>query len=94
MAEFDVVIRNGRVVDGFVAAVRFEMALGNVSELVAVMHQHVVPGLVFRWTAQCNLPVPFLAALETGIDIDNDAAVVEFPVMDELSNEKQRLCLW
>jgi hypothetical protein len=55
------------------------------------VYQYVVPGPVFRRPAQCDLLVPFFRARKFRIDIDDDTAVIEFNMVDALSDEKLRL---
>jgi hypothetical protein len=55
------------------------------------MYLHVIPGFVLWRPAQGNLLVPFFSAAEFGINIDNDAAIVKFIVMNQLTDKEMWL---
>ena len=71
--------------------VRLQVALSHISYVIGVIDQYPVPGLVFRWATESDLPVPFLAALEFSVDIDDYPTIVELEVLYDLSNGKPGL---
>jgi len=48
--------------------------------------EHVVPGLIPRGSRAGDLFIPLVAALEGGIDIGDDAAIVESAVVNDLAD--------
>lgn len=58
-------------------AARLEIALGDVSFMIGIVNQYMVPGLLFRGTTQRDLVIPCVAALKLEIDVENHAAIIE-----------------
>jgi len=73
---------------GVVPFIRLQVFFRNVSRMFCLVDQDMVPGLVFGGTALGHLSIPFLRALKSCIDIDDDPAIIEELVMDELTNGK------
>lgn len=72
----------------FAGCVSLQVAFSHVSHLIGAINQYPVPGFVFRRATESDLPVPFFAALEFGIDIDDYTTIVEFEMVHDLSNRK------
>jgi len=68
--------------------VRLQVSFRNVGRMLRLINQDMVPGLVLGGTAFGHLLIPLLRALKGCIDIDNDPAIIEERVMDELTNRK------
>ena len=75
----------------FAGFIGLQVALSHVSHMISAIDQYPVPGLVFRWATESDLPVPFLAALEFSVDIDDYPTIVELEVLYDLSNGKPGL---
>jgi len=54
------------------------------------MYQYVIPGLVFRRARSGDRFIPLLCRLERRIDVDDHAAIVEQPVMNQLTDGEFR----
>lgn len=65
------------------AGIFLEVPFGHIGFLVAIVHQHPVPGLILGWPGLGYLVVPFVREHELGIYVDYYAAVVEFVVVDQ-----------
>lgn len=77
-----------RVLDRRAVAVRLEIALGDVGLVQCASDQHSVPGRILGRPAPRYLVVPLVAQRELEVDVDDDPAVVEEPVMDELTDRE------
>ena len=66
-----------------------QIALGNVGSRARFMYQHVVPRLVFGRPGFGILRIPLVRPRKLGINVKDDAAVIEQPVVDGLSNRKR-----
>jgi hypothetical protein len=76
------------MVYGVVPFIRLQVSFRNVSRMLRLINQDMIPGLVLGGAASSHLLIPFLRALKGWIDIGNDPAIVKEPVMDELTNGK------
>ena len=65
----------------------------HVGRALGPVDEHVIPRRVFRRTRSRHRLVPLVGSLEGRIDIEDDATVVEFPVMDDLAHEELRRVL-
>ena len=74
------------MVYGVVPFIRLQVSFRNVSRMLRLINQDMIPGLVLGGAASSHLLIPFLRALKVWIDIGDDPAIVEQPVMDELTN--------
>lgn len=72
------------MIDRLARGVFLEMTLGDVSLHGIVVYEHVIPGLILRWTGPRDLLVPFVATLEYGIDVDDDSAIIEAIMVNDL----------
>ncbi len=54
------------------------------------MHQHPVPGFVFRRPGLGGLLIPLLGPLKYRVNVDNHAPVIEQPVFDKLADTEFR----
>ena len=77
-----------RVADRIAVGGRLQVPLGHVGRVLRAVHQNVVPGTVLRRAGAGDPLVPLLAALERRIDVEDDAAVVEPDVVDDLADEE------
>ena len=73
---------------GVAPSIRLQVSFRNVSRMLRLINQDMVPGLVFGGTAFGHLLIPFLRTQKGCVDIDNDPAIIEERVMDELTNRK------
>jgi len=73
-----------RVLDRRPERVFFEISLCDVRLVKGAAHQYPVPRRIFGGPALRHLFVPLLTQREHRVHIDDDAPVVEEPVMDEL----------
>jgi hypothetical protein len=73
------------MLDGLPAGARLQVPLGHVGSLVGPVHEDVVPGLVLRGTTPRHLLVPLFRELEGLVRTDDDSAVAEEPVLNNLS---------
>jgi len=80
-----------RMRDRFAGFIALQVALSHVGHMIGAIDQYPVPGLVFRWATESDLPVPFLAAPEFSIDVDDHPTIVEPEVVYDLSNGKPGL---
>ena len=76
------------MVYGVLPFIRLQVSFRNVSRMLCLVNQDMVPGLVLGGTALGHLFIPFLRALKGCIDIDDDPAIIEEKVMNELTNGK------
>ena len=76
------------MVYGVLPFIRLQVSFRNVSRMLRLINQDMIPGLVLGGAASSHLLIPFLRALKGWIDIGDDPAIVEEPVMDELTNGK------
>ncbi len=74
--------------NGVEPSIRLQVSFRNVSRMLRLINQDMIPGLVLGRTAFGHLLIPFLRALKSCVDIDNDPAIIEERVMDELTNGK------
>ena len=70
------------------APARFEVALGDVGRVIGLVDEHVIPRAILGRTGSGNRFVPLVAALERGIDVEHDATISKFLVMDDLADEE------
>ena len=77
-----------RVFYGVAPLIRLQVSFRNVSRMLCLVNQDMVPGLVLRGAASGHVLIPFLRALKGCIDIDDDPAIIEEKVMNELTNGK------
>ncbi len=54
------------------------------------MNQNMVPGLIFRGSRSCDRFVPLARRLKSRIDIDDYTAIVEKPVMNQVTDGELR----
>jgi hypothetical protein len=80
----------GRMVNRVNAGVRLEIALCHVGILIRVVHQYVVPRLIFGRARFGDTFVPIVGEHEYGIDVDYNAAVTEYFVADQLTHRNHR----
>jgi hypothetical protein len=73
---------------GVAPIIRLQVSFRNVSRMLCLVNQDMVPGLVLRGTASGHVLIPFVFALKGCIDIDDDPAIIEEKVMNELTNGK------
>ena len=76
------------VCDRLTAFVGLEMALGDVGRVLGLVDEHVIPRHVFRWTRSRHQLVSLVGSFNGCVDIEDDATVVEFLVMDDLAHEE------
>jgi hypothetical protein len=74
--------------NGILLSIRLEVSLCNVSHVLGVVYQDMVPGLVLRRLAFGHLIIPGVRALIGCIDIHDDPAIVEEQMMYELPDAK------
>ena len=72
--------------DRFAGAIGFQVTFGDIGHMFGPIDQYPVPGFVFLRPAESHLPVPFLATLKFGVDIDDYTAIVELEMVYNLSN--------
>jgi hypothetical protein len=70
--------------NGILQSIRLEVSLCNVSHILGVVYQDMVPGLVSRRLALRHLLIPCVGALKGRVDIHDDPAIVEEQMMYEL----------
>ena len=68
--------------------VGFEVAFGHVRRVLGAVNEYVIPREVFRWSRSCYFFIPLVGSPKSCIDIENDAPVVEFLMVDDLAYEK------
>ena len=76
------------VLDGLGAFVRLEVALGHVCGVFTSVDEDVIPRQVFRRTGACHGVVPLVSTLKCRIDIEDHASIVEFLVVDDLTDKE------
>ena len=81
-----------RMIDGLARGVLFQMTLRDIRLNRIVMHQHVIPRLVFRWSRARDLLVPLIGALKHGVHVDDYAAIVEALVVNDLPGRELGFC--
>ena len=79
-----------RVFDGRAGRIRFQVTLGHVSAVRGAVDQDMVPWLILGRSGSGHGLVPILTTLEAGIGIEDDPAVVEQLVPDNLADLKAR----
>jgi hypothetical protein len=57
--------------------VRFQVPFGNVCPLGGPVDQNVIPGAVFWRLASGDILIPVVAAMEFGINVNNDTAITK-----------------
>lgn len=78
------------MIDRATARVRLQVAFGDVGASVLPIDQNVIPGAVF-WRLRPGLGVvPVVGPVKSWIDVDDNAAVFEQPMMHQLANRKFR----
>ncbi len=77
-----------RMFYGIAPFIRLQVSFRNVSRMLCLVNQDMVPGLVLRGAASGHVLIPFFRALKGCIDIDDDPAIIEEKVMNELTNGK------
>ena len=73
------------MLDGLAAGAGLQVPLGHVGGLAGPVHEDLVLGLVLRGTTPRHLLVPLFRELEGLVHIDDDSAVVEELVVNNLS---------
>ena len=73
---------------GVATFIRLQVSFRNVSCMLCLVNQDMIPGLVLGGAAFGHLLIPFLRALKGCIDIDDGPAIIEEKVMNELTNGK------
>ena len=68
-----------------------KMPLGDIGAVERLVHQYVIPGLIFRRPTRCHLLVPLLAQFEFGVDAEHHAAIAKVLVRNDLANEESRV---
>lgn len=69
----------------FTASVLGQVTLGNIGLVTFIVHEDVIPGIVFWRAASGNLIVPGITPHKDRIHVHDHAAVVEQPVIDTLT---------
>ena len=77
-----------RMIDGGRHRFRLQVALGDVCGVRFAVDQDPVPGPVLGRPAGRHGVIPFLGFLEIRVDIEDDAAIAVFQVLDELADVK------
>ena len=78
VAELVEVAVQQRMLDGLLAGVPLQVSLGSV-------HEDVVPGLVLRGATSCHFLVPIFRELEGLVHTDDNSAVLEELVANDLT---------
>ena len=73
-----------RMIDRLAAVVRLQARLRSVGDLVAVMHQDVIPGLHLFWPRFIRL-IPRLRRFAVRVEFNHHAAIAVAAVLDELA---------
>ena len=76
------------MIDWLTGEIRRQVAFGHMGRVHAFMDEDVVPGLVSRRPGPGHGLVPLVAALECGIDIKDDAPIIEELVVHQLTDAK------
>ena len=84
------VLKHG-VADRFPAGIGFQVSFSHVGGLRGAVDQDMVPGPVLRWARPGHCFVPFLSGLEIRVHVDDDAAIIEQPVVHQFAHGKLRL---
>ena len=71
--------------DGRQGFIGLKVALCNVCIVRCIMHQDVIPGLVFWWSGAGHLFIPFIRALELRINVDYNAPIVKQLMVNQLT---------
>jgi len=71
-----------------------KVALGNIGLVILIMHQDVIPGLVFWRATPRNLIVPGITSHKDRIYVHDHTAVVEQAVTDALADGESGLFLF
>ena len=66
------------------------MPFGNVAHAFLTMHLDMVPGLLFGRAAAGHDFIPLIGVVEFRVDTQNHPVVIEFFVMDQLSDTEFR----
>lgn len=72
------------MVDRFPGGIRNQVALRYIGSLMKIVHQHVIPRLVFRGFRPGHLIVPLVSALEARIHVNDNTAVAELDMINQL----------
>ena len=79
------VVQQG-MVDRIFQLIRLEILLSNVGRMLCFIDQDMIPGLIFGRPALGHRLIPFFCALECGIYIHDDPAIIKEPVMNQLTD--------
>ena len=79
------------MVDRLARIIGFEIAFCDVGIVCGVVYQNVIPGFVQRGIGPGHLPVPFFGTLKHGINVHDNAAIVEQFVVNQFTGEETRL---
>ena len=72
--------------DRFAVEVGLDILFGDVGLVHGAVDQHLVPGLVLGRLAARYGVIPLVGTLIGGIDVDDDAPVIEQLVVDQLAD--------
>ena len=86
LAEYFNACADRRMIDGAARGVGLQVALGDIGRVLGIVDQHVVPGLVLGRLAARHGVIPLVGTLKGGIDVDDDAPVIEQLVVDQLAD--------
>jgi len=75
-----------RMIDRPARVIRLEIAFGNIGFDGVVVHQHVIPRFVLGRPGSRDLLIPRIGALKFGVHVNDDAAIVEAFMVNNLSN--------
>ncbi len=77
-----------RMLDGARALITLQISFGYVRRVHRLMNQHMVPGLIFWGARFRDRLVPLLRGLKIRIDVYDYAAIVEQPMINQLTDSK------
>jgi len=80
-----------RMVDRPRGVLRLQVAFGHVRRMGSAVDKHVIPRRVFRRSRARDLIVPSIGTREFRVDIEDDTAIAEEPMTNQLSDGE--LCL-
>ena len=79
-------IADERMCDRLLPWIRLQIPLGHVGGVLATVGKDPVPGLVFRGTRASDLLIPRLRPRKDGVDVENDSAIREEAMVDDLAD--------
>ena len=74
-----------RVIHRVPGGIIVQVSFSDISFLVGIVNQHLVPGFVFGGSGQRDFVVPFILALKNGINVHNNPPVIEQFMLDKLT---------